>query len=109
MIRLVISPQADDDLTAIWQYIGVENGNVEAATQVLAAIRDTLLILPGFPHLGRPCTEFADDVPRRHRISIEGYIAYYRLHGDTLEVGRIVHERRNRQVMLYPSGNESSL
>ncbi len=109
MIRIVISPQAEEDLTTIWHYLGVENGNVDAATRVLEAIRDTLLMLPEFPRLGRPCPEFSTAVPNLFRLSIEGYVVYYRLIGGRLEVGRIVHERRNRQVMLYPSENESTL
>jgi len=96
---------ADDDLTAIWRYIGVEKGNVEAAIQTLQSIRDKLLLLPRFPQLGRRCGEFDDFVPGLMALSVEGYVVYYRLiDDDVIEVGRVVHTRREReQIVLQGS------
>jgi plasmid stabilization system protein ParE len=72
MIRLIISPAADADLKAIWRYLGVEKGNIEAANHILDSIRDTLLLLPRFPHLGRCCTEFDEYVANLKCITVEG-------------------------------------
>lgn len=104
MMHLVISPAADDDLTAIWRYIGVEKGNVEAAINILESIRDTLLLLPRFPQLGRSCTEFEDYVPNLKSLAVEGYVIYYRLTDDGIDVGRVVNARREREriVMRWP-------
>ncbi len=100
MIRLVISRAADDDLNAIWQYIGVEKGNVEAANHILESIRDTLLLLPRFPHLGRSCTELESYVTNLKCMTLEGHLVYYRLTDEGIDVGRIVNARRERERIV---------
>ncbi len=100
MVRLMISHAADEELTAIWKYIGVEKGNVDAAIHILKSIRDTLRLLPRFPEMGRPCPEFKNYVPSLRCVNIEGYNVFYRFNDGRIDVGRIVHSRREHERII---------
>lgn len=99
-MRLLISHEAEVDLQVIMNFIGIENANLNAASKILTSIRDLLLLLPKHPHLGRECTELEQYVPDLHCISVEGYIAYYRVRANQIEVARIIHERRDKERII---------
>lgn len=97
---LIVSHEADDDLQAIWKYIGIEKGNADAANRILLDIRDAILLLPRFPHLGRSCPEFHPYVPDLKCMNVEGYVIYYRIDDEIVYVGRIVHSRREQERII---------
>ena len=101
MARLVISPTAQDDLQEIRHYLAVENDNIDAALNLLQAIREALLLLTRFPQMGRRCREFEKYVPGLMMIPVQGYVIYYhRTNDNVIEVGRIVHMRRERERII---------
>ena len=95
-----ISSAAYDDLKETWAYIAV-NGGPDLATTVVGSIREALKSLATFPRLGKPCTPFEGIIKDVRRLSVGGYAIYYRFREQKIEVGRIVHQRRHRESILY--------
>ncbi|MEM9409865.1 MAG: type II toxin-antitoxin system RelE/ParE family toxin [Planctomycetota bacterium] len=100
-MQLTFSQLALQDLDRTWIYLAIEAENPDAADRVVLKIRDTILLLPTFPNLGRECLEIQDRIPFLRCITVDGFIVYYRLDGDSVAIGRIVHSRRNREKIMF--------
>jgi len=98
MRTIVLSPSADADLTHIWNYIGVENSNPDAADELLHTIRETLLLLARFPEAGRLSFEFSQYAKHVRMFPVGGFVIFYRSAERKIEVGRIVHSRMHREA-----------
>ena len=101
---LVLSREADQDLRSLGEYFGE---NAQAANKALRAIREILLSLPRFPHLGRSCDEFHRIVPGLRCVTVGAFAIYYRVDSPRVEVGRIIHARRDRERIISRWKSES--
>jgi plasmid stabilization system protein ParE len=92
------SPAAHRDLSNAWEYVS-EHQDDATTREILRRIRDAVKQLVSFPELGSVCEEFdlAFDV---RRLVVSGYAVYYRHRDETIEVSRILHERRHRESVL---------
>ena len=88
--RLVRTPQAEQDLIEIWQYIARENE--AAANRVLDQLERKSRLVAERPYLGRP----RDSIRPGLRQTLSGhYLILYRLlPGGGIEVVRYVHAAR---------------
>lgn len=85
-MRIVVSPQARDDLRDIFLYIA--DDNPEAARALLGRLRRRITDLKDAPHLGRP-----GRVPGIRELPIPNtpYIIPYQVSGDQLQILRVYH------------------
>ena len=92
MPQVIFSPAAVRDLERLREFLRLKNP--AAAERAAKAIIQGLQELGKFPHIGRPI----DDLPEEYRdwlidFGDSGYIARYRLDGDTVVVLAIRHQR----------------
>ncbi|MCA9670716.1 MAG: type II toxin-antitoxin system RelE/ParE family toxin [Myxococcales bacterium] len=88
-MKIVLSPEAVDDLEAIFDYILEDNPHM--ATVVLERIQARIAELASSPHLGRP-----GRVPGTRELVIPRtpFIVPYEVVGDVVEVLRVYHGAR---------------
>ena len=91
MARLLYGAQARSDIASIHVYI--TERNPAAARRVVAAIRHTAGLLAENPLLGRPDQQGLGRVAVVPRF---GYLIFYRVEGETVEIRYILHPSRNR-------------
>ena len=95
--RFVLSPEAADDLVAIWQYIR-KQGNIEMADRVESVIRKRFVFLarnPGAGHWRKDLT----DLPVRF-FPVYSYLIVYRPESKPLQIVAILHGRRDVGAVL---------
>jgi len=88
-MKVVLSPQAREDLREI--FLTIAEDNPHAARLVLTRIKERVAELANNPHIGRP-----GRVPgtRELAISKTPSIAPYQVSGDTLQILRVYHGSR---------------
>lgn len=88
--RLEWSPRAARDVLAIEEFYG--NYSQITADRVVAEIRRTAARLERFPYLGR-----TGQVPRTRELVILKYpfALVYRIIGDRVRIGRVLHQHQN--------------
>ena len=88
MTRLMISPEAKQDMVDIWGYIASDS--VERADQFLDRLYQKAETLLAFLLMGVEREFFS------LRSVIEGrYVLFYRLNGDDIELVRVLHSSRD--------------
>jgi addiction module RelE/StbE family toxin len=88
-MKVVLSPQAREDLRAIFLYIAADNP--PAARLVLSRIKERVAELKDNPHIGRP-----GRVPGTRELVIlkTPYLVPYQVIGDALQILRVYHGSR---------------
>lgn len=94
--RLTLTPEAEDDLAAIWQYTAETWGEQQADSYV-ELTRSLLANLARFPGIGRPRDELSPGL-RSHPIG--QHIAYYRTNDEEVIVRRLFHGRQDVEEEL---------
>lgn len=90
MIRYVLSPAAQADLEAIWDYT-CERWSVDQAESYVRDIQRAVERIAHDPLIGRSCDEVRAGY-RRHAVG--SHTLYYRIVGDELiDVVRVLHKR----------------
>ena len=96
MTRFVLTSQAAQDLSDIWDHIAADNAG--AADRVLADLERAMQKLARSPKIGHLREELAD---RRHRFFLVfSYLIVYRAGTKPLEVIRVLHASRDVQSIL---------
>ena len=92
MPRLIWSPAALGDAQRLYRFLAEKNP--EAASRAVKAIRDAMKIIALQPSIGRPAEEM-DPEYREWLIDFgdSGYVALYRLDGDTAIILALHHQR----------------
>jgi len=98
MSRYLINLLAIQDLDEIADYFA--NNNLEAGEKFFRAFNRKCQQLVAFPNSGK---SYATIRPRLRGISLEGYIIFYRILDDGIEILRVVSGRRD-----FPSLFEES-
>ena len=95
--HIALSSAACDDLASIWDYIGIQGGNPDAADHVLRSIHDALDTTARLPNRGVACPP-PNGVRRIHA---SGHTVYYRpIHDHTVQILRVLNDRRDREAEL---------
>ena len=90
MFRILLTPQAHQDLLEIWIYVAQDS--LKAADQFLSIIDGKLNMLARAPRIGRKREELALGL---RSFPAGSYIVFYRLGRGTLEIIRILHGSRD--------------
>ncbi|MBE9011044.1 type II toxin-antitoxin system RelE/ParE family toxin [Pseudanabaenaceae cyanobacterium LEGE 13415] len=98
MSRYVINVLASQDLNQIADYF--EENNLEAGDRFFQAFNRKCQQLIAFPNSGK---SYASIRPDLRGISIEGYVIFYRILEDGIEILRVVSGRRNLPTLFQNS------
>jgi len=92
MNHYTISPQAQADLQAIWDYIGIEQDSSRAANDQLHRFHEKFALLATQPLMG----QLREDLRPGLRIFVaDNYVILYYPLSDGIEVVGIVHAARH--------------
>jgi toxin ParE1/3/4 len=95
MSRYIISLPASRDLQAITDYFAKEN--VEAGERLLYAFNQKCQQLVSFPNMGR---RYENLRPGLRGLPLDGYIIFYLINDDGIEIVRVVNGRRNLKSLF---------
>jgi toxin ParE1/3/4 len=95
MSRYLINVVASRDLNEIADYFA--NNNLEAGEEFFQAFNRKCQQLVAFPNSGKSYANIRADL---RGLSVAGYIVFYRLLDDKIEILRVVSGRRNLQDLF---------
>jgi toxin ParE1/3/4 len=95
VLKLHLTPVAEDDLALIWAHIALDK--ISAANRMVDKLRASAANLAQFPGLGPARDDLA---PGLRTFPVGKYIIGYRVVGDVLEVVRIVHGMRKLEWLF---------
>lgn len=98
MSRYLINVLASKDLNEIADYFA--KNNLEAGERFFRAFNRKCKQLVAFPNSGKSYAEIRSDL---RGLSLEGYIIFYRILGDGIEILRVVSGRRNFPTLFEKS------
>ena len=99
--KIVYLPLAEDDILASVEYIAGKLGNPQAAESLLDELDKTAEQLALFPYASEL---YYTDRPMRdelRKVRVKGYVLYYTVRDDTVEIRRLIHGRRDRSWIEY--------
>lgn len=100
MSRCVISPSASRDLNAISDYFLARN--IEAGERLLREFNHKCQNLMQFPNMGKQYSNIREEL---RGLPLDGYIIFYRVLGDGVEIMRVVSGRQDLEA-LFSNGDE---
>jgi plasmid stabilization system protein ParE len=86
----IISPRARRDLGEAWEYLSERSPS--AADRLIKKFGKAVKMHASFPESGRPREEFGKGV---RSFVVYPYVVFYRAVGETIEVARVLHGRRD--------------
>ena len=86
-MKIVYLRTARDDFDTAYDHVAIED--CDAADRLVATIRHAVSSLKDYP---RRAPEWA---PGIRKLSVKGYAIMYRIADDRIEIGRILHLRRD--------------
>lgn len=95
MTQYIISPEAIQDLKATINYFATIN--IKAGEKLLDEFEKKCRYLIQFPKIGRSYPEIR---PYLRGIPLDGYIIFYRLSQDTIEIMRIFKGNRDLETLF---------
>ena len=90
MPRIIIAPEARNDLDAILSYIAQDNP--DAAKKLLATLKDKFVLLASSPRIGMLKKTLQPDILG---FPIGNYVIFYREIQNGIEVARVLHGARD--------------
>ena len=100
MANLVMSPEAENDLIRIGDYIARQSGSPKTALSIIWKIRTRVNELKEFPLIGRQLSSIiAVDTDYRF-LGCGSYLAFYRFHDEDVLIDRILHSRQDYVSIL---------
>ncbi len=99
MPRVVIDPEAVQDLDAIYDYIGIQNQSPRAAARFLDALEAKFQLYAGQPQMGELRPQFGEDV---RLFSFHTYVVVYRPVQDGIAVLRVFEGHRDYPALFPP-------
>jgi toxin ParE1/3/4 len=95
-MKIIISPQAEADLSDIWHYIAEDN--LEAADRVIAKIKQIIANLSNSPKMGHCRDNFSRGL---RSVPVGRYLIFYREIKERLEVVHVLHGARDITSDLF--------
>ena len=101
MMRCYISPLASQDLEAISDYFVARN--IEAGERLLEEFTRKCRNLLTFPNMGRSYDFIR---PRLREIPLDGYIVFYQVADDAIEILRVASGRQDLETLFTDRSQE---
>ena len=101
MNNLHLSPEAQDDLMDIKNYITEELENPQAAIDTVNKITSSIRLLRDHGHIGAPLSSVAV-IDSDYRFLVSGnYLVFYRANDNDIYIDRILYGRREYLRILF--------
>ena len=88
---VIWSPEAEQDLLAIWNHVARE-ASPHVADEQLRCVDRACETLAEWPHSGRVRDELFRGV---RSIAVDRYVVFYRVRNSAIEIIRVLHGRRD--------------
>jgi toxin ParE1/3/4 len=95
MRRYFLSRLADEDISAIWNYIARDNPS--AADRIVDRFTETFERLAEFPESGE---RYSHPQGELRRSIVSPYLIFFRLSDDQIEIVRVLHGSRRWEDLL---------
>jgi toxin ParE1/3/4 len=99
MPQIYQTKSAGRDLDAIWDYIGIENHNPQAANELIDEFNETYLLLATNPGLGQSVERLSANL--RRFVVRKNYLIFYEPTTDGILVVRVLHAARDITSRLF--------
>ncbi len=96
------SPEAQNDLDEIWEYITFELRSPQAAQNTINKIMDTIDELENFSEIGALLSSVTDIESDYRFLTSGNYMVFYRAHGQDVYIDRVLLGRRDYLRILFP-------
>ena len=100
-MKLRFTPRAMNDLTAIRRCIQDEYGNPKAAKRITDSIFAQCVSLKQFPQSGTALCDRCEFVKDVCFLVCEGYMIFYRIEGEFVSVGAVIHGKTDYLDVLF--------
>lgn len=100
MRKIVISPQANIDLTDIGDYIANELHNPHSARALIGRIKKSVFALEEFPEMGTPIEAKKSTATYRYTIC-GNYMIFYHIDDERVLIDRVLYGRRDYLGLLF--------
>jgi len=98
--QLRYSPIAEDDLDRVWDEVWEASQNFDIADKYVEDLRNVLKQKKKYPKTGSPLT-YMGEFTGLYYVTFKEYIAFYRIHGDVIEVARVLFSRSDYMKVLF--------
>jgi toxin ParE1/3/4 len=95
LTKYIIAPEASRDLDEISNYYAIHN--IEAGEKLIGQIENKCKYLVSFPNIGR---SYRTIRPYLRGLSCLGYIIFYRVSDDYVEILRVVNGNRDLELLF---------
>ena len=92
------SPEAQNDLDEIWEYITFELCNPQAAENTVNKIMDTVDELENFSEIGAPLSAVTDIESDYRFLTSGNYMVFYRVNEQDVYIDRVLYGRLSDSV-----------
>ena len=99
MYKIVYLPRAVEDITGAIEYLVTKFNSPSAAESLLTELNRIVGLLREFPHsneLYLPGRPMRDEI---RRVPVRGYVLFYAVKDDMVEIRRLLHERQDRRIL----------
>lgn len=100
--NIYYSPEAQNDLDEIWEYITFELCNLQAAENTVNKIMDTVDELENFSEIGDPVSAVTDIESDYRFLTSGNYMVFYRVNEQDVYIDRVLYGRRDYLRILFP-------
>ena len=100
MHKIVYLPLAEEDILAAVDYISFTLDAPKAASDLLDELDKTVALLAEFPY---SCELYRTERPMKDELRkgpVKGYVLYYAVFQDRVEIRRFLHGRRDRSKLV---------
>lgn len=100
MHKVVYLPLAEEDVLAAADYISSTLGAPKAASELLDELESTIKQISEFPYA---CELYRTERPMRDEVRkapVKGYVLYYAVFPDRVEIRRFLHGRRDKSSIV---------
>jgi len=95
--RFTLDPGVNDDLDAIWDYIGIQKCSPASAVRQIELLYEKFVLLASHPMLG----EARDDLAENLRAFVaRPFVVLYRPTHDGVQIVQVVHSARDIQAVF---------
>lgn len=105
-IRVNITKRAENDLTAIYDYINQKLQSPQVAMKLFNRLAKAIQSLEVFPERFAIVPEFLDLGLKVRRLVIKNYSIFYRLDNDVVTVIRILHHSNSLDTLIGQLGKD---
>ena len=100
MYKIIYLPLAEVDILDAVDYIAGRLGNPSAAETLLDELDKTVEQISRFPYASEPYYTTRPIRDELRKVPVKGYVLYYTVSEDTVEIRRFINGRRNRESIL---------